>query len=151
MDQTISSSELISQIQSTINKVKEINDNDQVIQAVSNTLILPFKNQLQLFLKDRILQTSIIDDQQKWKSFLSNLLEMLEITPVLIMKKQKKKDRHAENLKNDPLKPGMWINKISIIKSDLGDFNAEEKFCLEITTSDTTKIIIPFTPVWLVT
>jgi len=76
-------SQLVSEIHKTINLTKK-QDTDQVIQKVSKTLLVPFKEQIKTFLEKKTLPINFIDDQQKWKSFLGNLFGILEITPLII-------------------------------------------------------------------
>ncbi len=139
IDKSPAGSQLVSLIHRTINLIKNEN-NEQVIQEISKTLLMPFRKQFKYFLEKNSFHTNIIDDCQKWKCFLKALFEVIESIPVIL------KSKHEEDLQADPIKVGMWVEEISVIRSNLENTYHEEIFCLQITTSDTTVIIIPLTP-----
>ena len=138
IDVSPAGSKMILEIHKTINLFKK-QHTDKVIKEVSRVLLVPFKEQLKQFLEKRKLFANIIENHQKWIHFLQSLFSVLESTEVIL------KLKLEPDLERDPLKQGMWVKKISVIKSNLGNSMDKEIFCLKITTSDTTKIVIPLT------
>lgn len=138
IDRSFAGSTVVSEIHKTVNRFKEQNTN-QLFQEIPNILLTQLKNQLHIFLKENCLDVNIVNNSTEWKRFLYNLFEILEDIPVTLQLK------HEDALKKKPLTPGVWINKISVVKSNLGGSRADETYCLEMTTSDTKKIIISLT------
>ncbi len=145
IDRSAAGSRLVAKIHETIHQVKTAHT-DHVISEASKTLLLPFSEQLRAFLTDRNLPTAITDDAQAWRHFLRNIFQIVEQVPICI------KSKDEDTLKDSPLKTGMWVNELTIIKVDFSALDMPrgssigEIYCLHILTSDTTKIIIPLTP-----
>ncbi|QDP71542.1 hypothetical protein FOG18_02610 [Legionella israelensis] len=118
-------------------------NNDELIKAISTILIERFKSQLFQFLHERSIHTSFISHDAEWRNFLKILFSILENTPVLLCKKDK------DILKAKPIKPGMWIEQITIIKCNFTPcvIESKELYSLDLLASDTTRIIVPLTPV----
>lgn len=140
IDRSEAGSTLITEIHNTIILSKTL-PTDQIIKLISNALLRPLKNQLLLFLKNNSLQTDIITDDLKWRSFLKNLFAILLETPVNLKKLQDEAD-----LQINPIKKGMWVKQILITTSNFCKKD-NEIYCLEILTNDTTKIYIPLSPI----
>jgi len=132
-----SGSSLIVSINKTIIGFLEVEDNDGLIKEISTILILKFKEELLQFFRERSIPTSIIN--LRWRAFLKSLLSNLENTPVLLHKKDK------DFLKKNPIKKGVWIEQITVITSNMFQKD-KEIYCLDLLTSNTTRILVPLTP-----
>lgn len=139
IDKSFAGSRLCAEIHKTINKNIKSNTDDFICEN-SKTLLNPFKEQFHEFLKIRSLDTNIIEDHVRWKNFLINYFECMAKSPIYIAR-----ECHKDQTQCVPLKEGMWVEKITVIKSNLGIFD-NEIYCLEVLTSDTTSILIPLTP-----
>lgn len=133
MDRT--GSNLIADLQSTIIEYKS-DVNNQLIQKIKDVLLTNFKSQLQTFFTTREIITNVLSDETEWNIFLTNLLETLMQTPVILT------SITEEKLKTVPLQPEMWITTISIIKNNLGGAINHETYCLKINTSNDIPIIV---------
>jgi hypothetical protein len=158
IDRSFSGSKFVSELHNCINEIKSIPNNDYIIQRTCETLLVSLREQLHAFLKERTLQTNVIDNSRKWRSFLRNLLENIENTPVVLLNK------HETDLKMNPLKPGMWCNEISIFKASVEDIlirsnepidlqhleekNRKQMYWLQMNTNINTKIWIPLITVF---
>lgn len=119
---------------------------DKLIKKVSSSLIGPFRDQLRIFLKENSLAENLVTDEQNWRHFLRNLLEIISPSRVYL------KNKHESLVTSTPLKEGMWAEAFAIEKINF-DKLADEKstsnkvtYCLRVFTSDTTQIFIPITP-----
>jgi len=135
----------------SINKVlsdERKSDTDALIKEMSAQFIGKFKDQMKDFLNKNSRPSDIIDNDNQWKEFLKMMLEIISQKPVILIK-----NKHEKKVSGNPLKEGMWATEISIVKVDLSsnprDINSASSkaiYCLEVLTSDSTKIIIPITP-----
>ena len=142
IDRSKPGSSIISNINQTINIYQHAPSNDELIRAISILLVNSLKSQLSKFLYKNLIQTSIMNDQTQWKHFSIVLFSILENTRVCLH------STHKQYLMNNPIKQGMWICEIKIVKQDFHDVLSpryEPIYALDLLTSDTTRIIIPLT------
>ncbi|HAU1234405.1 TPA: hypothetical protein ACMWW0_001961 [Legionella pneumophila] len=140
IDRSKSGSSIISNINQTIAIYQHSSSNEELIRAISILLINKLKNQLSKFLDKHSIQTNIISEQTQWRHFLLILFSILEHTQVCLHK------THKQYLQNNPIKQGMWICEIKIVKQNFHSplsSNYELIYALDLLTSDTTRIIVP--------
>ena len=97
------------------------------------------RGEIQRFFEKCDIPVDIIN----WASFIVNLMEIIREIPIIFPKKMTG-DVLAlfNNMQRNPIKPGMVVSQLSIIKTDLSVLpGKEEVFCWMLTTSNTTKII----------
>jgi len=146
IDRSATGSFLIESINKTLNDVKHSRTED-VIKKVSSSLIRKFSDQMKNFLEKNSLPTDIVDDDRYWRDLLRNILEIISQNPVIL------KPKHEANVKGAPLKEGMWAREVSIVKINFdklagkASISDKETYCLMVLTSDSTKLVIPITPV----
>lgn len=142
IDRSKIGTELIKKIHKIINLKKDSPAN-QVIKEISKALLENLQNQIRLFLEKEALPLVIVNEPQEWRLFLKNLFEILENNRIILPSK------HHVSISLSPLKKGMWVTEIEIIKINFSALNPikvklnNQTYCLSILTSNTTKIIIP--------
>jgi len=145
IDRSSAGSSLIVNINKSLKNGKK-GHTDDLIKAVSDSLVGKFKLQLKNFLIMNQLSTDIVDDDNRWRDLLKNTLEIITEIPVIL------KPKHEDTVKGDSLKEGMWAKEVSIVKVNLeklagNQFDSnKETYCLLVLTSDTTRLVIPITP-----
>lgn len=138
-------SQLVASVHDAVAQVKH-SPTDQVVSQISTSLLGSFRTELTKFLQDKILPTTIVSDHSGWRIFLKHVLEIIYASPVLLL------DREQRTVEGTPLKAGMWVTAISIVKInydkllDENSTSTNETYCLQILTSDTTRIVVPVTP-----
>ena len=146
IDRSVTGSFLIVNINKTLNDVKH-SHTWEVIEKVSSSLISKFSDQMKDFLVKNSLPTDIVDDGHRWRDLLRNILEIISQNPVILQPK------HEASVTGTPLKEGMWAREVSIVKinfdkmSGKASLSDKETYCLMVLTSDSTKLVIPITPV----
>ncbi|HRD71270.1 MAG TPA: hypothetical protein PK657_14150 [Legionella sp.] len=142
IDRSKSGSSIISNINQTITIFQHASSNEELIRGISILLVNKLKNQLLKFLDKHSIQTNIISDQTQWRHFSLILFSILEDTKVCLHQ------THKHYLMNNPIKQGMWICEIKIVKKDFHSplsSKYEPIYALDLLTSDTTRIIVPLT------
>lgn len=145
IDQSRAGSKLIANIHDAIETVRHA-PTDQVISQISASLLASFKNELAQFLQGKGLPDAVAVDHAGWRLFLRNVLELICASPVRVL------DKERQQIEDNPLKAGMWVTSISVIKMnydkiwDESSSSTKETYALLIVTSDTTKIVVPITP-----
>ena len=145
IDRSVPGSFLVVNINRKLNDGKH-GDTGKLINELSYILVGKLKEQLGAFLAKGSLPLHIVNDDQRWRAWLTNVLEAITGSPVLPIKK------HEGDVSNVPLKEGMWAIEISIEKvnfdklEDKTSVSDKETYCLRVLMSDTTTLIVPITP-----
>lgn len=145
IDRSVPGSFLVVNINKKLNEGK-CDDTGKLIYELSSILVGKLKEQLETFLAKGSLPLHIVNDNQRWRNWLTNILEAITGSPVLLIKK------HEGDVSNVPLKEGMWAIEISIGKvnfdklEDKASVSNNETYCLRVLMSDTTTLIVPITP-----
>ena len=92
---------------------KKQSNNDELIASISTVIVGQLKDQMRDFLEDNTLPLDLIDEDNKWKNLLSNILEIITQQPVII------KPKHEEKVSENALKEGMWATEVSIEKVNM--------------------------------
>ena len=93
---------------------------------------------------------SIDGDQNRWQTFIAHLIEIIRDCP-LVVRAEDDMSRRARELyvaiKANPVKQGCWVVGVAVVEVDYGQFSqgGKNEICLQILTSDTTRIVIPMT------
>lgn len=95
---------------------------------------------------------SPVMNREKWKIIVLRLLEIISNCPLRIDSSRRGFAAVIARITANPIKGNSVIEEVAIIKvlkSVFGQTPANETiFCLRLTSSDTTQIVAPLTPVW---
>lgn len=144
IDRSNVGSQIVVDIHNVLDKKRHSDTND-IINEVSKALFGKFRKELSTLLTSMVLPCKV-DNDRNWKHFLQNLLEIISYSPVLL------RQRDETCIAVSPLKDGMWAISMQIVRVNydkLADENVNsstETYCLEVLTSDTTRIVVPVSP-----
>lgn len=145
IDRSRAGSKLVASVHEAVIQVKH-SPTAQVVTQISSSLLEPFRTEMANFLQGKFLPTTIVSDHAGWRMFLGHVLEIIWSSPVLLL------DQDQQTVQSTPLKEGMWATAIGIVKInydkhlDVNSTSTNETYCLQILTSDTTRIVVPVTP-----
>jgi hypothetical protein len=93
---------------------------------------------------------SIDGDQDRWRIFIAHVIEIIRDCP-LVLGAEDDMSRRARELyaaiKANPVKQGCWVVGVAVVEVDYSQFSpgGKKEVCLQILTSDTTRLVIPMT------
>ncbi len=102
-------------------------------------------------LSERIgVPNSIVGDQERWKAFVARLIEIIRDCPLEVGDTDSMSRRARalyETINANPVKQGCWVVGVAVVAADYSQFSkgGKNEICLQILTSDTTRIVVPMT------
>lgn len=153
IDRSLQALKLLSKGNSVIFRLRKVPNNNLIINEITKIIsFLILKQEIKKFFRAFGLDDNLTENKAHWVNFVKCFIEIILGIPLTIPKDKDRKEfiPHLERIYSKPLKVGVWIIAMALVKLDQGFFEGDGKsrsgilfLCLIFYLSDTTRIIIP--------
>lgn len=153
IDRSLHAVKVLSKVNSLIYELQRVPDNNLIIEEVTKIVsFIELKKEIKKFFEGFGLKDSLTVSNNHWLNFVRCFTEIILGSPLTIPRDRIRKQfkPYLKKILSKPLKEGVWIVGMAIVKLDKGFFEGNGKnrlgilfLCLIIYLSNTTRIIIP--------
>lgn len=153
IDRSLQALKLLSKGNSVIYKLRRVPNNNLIIKEITKIVTLMIlKEEIKKFFKEFDINDNLTEHNDKWVNFVKCFIEIILGVPLSIPRGKTRKEfrPHLEKIYSKPMKKGVWIIAMAIVKLDKGFFEGDGKsrlgillLCLIFKLSNTTRIVIP--------
>lgn len=150
LDRSLGGLEIVKRLNDTLVAVASANT-DTVARRLTEVLSFrQLRREIGLLFDSIGISTPIHQDDGRWKNFAVHLIEIIRDCPLTVGEVEDMSRRARllyETIKVNPLKDGCWVVGVAVIDVDYSQFvkTGKNEICLQILTSDTTRIVVPMT------
>jgi len=153
IDRSLYAVKILSKVNSLIYDLQRVPDNNLIIEEVTKIVsFVELKKEIKKFFKKLGLKDTLTTNNDRWLNFVRCFTEIILGSPLTMPEGRIRKEfkPYLKKIQSKPLRQGVWIIGMAIVKIDKGFFEGDGKnrygillLCLILYLSNTTRICIP--------